>query len=426
MLLSDHPGAMRSRLRLLLATVRLRLTFLYGGLFLVSGTGLLVLIYVLEGQAPPATVPIPSRCALVAPSRCAVVLQIYPSAAEPPITRPSLAAPRRKTRYACTGVDCADRSAIQRVSDLVHQTDLAHLFVVSWIALAIMALVSVGLGWVVASRVLRPLQTMAAATRCISEHNLDERLALPGPRDEITVLADTIDGLLSRLEQAFTAQRQFIANASHELRTPLARQRTLVQVALGDPAATVESLRAAHERALVAGEQVAQLIDALLVLARGQAGLERRESLDLAAVVGDVLLAREADVQRRALHIAATLDPGPTAGDRRLVERLVANLVDNAIRYNVEAGRVEVITRTAAGQAVLMVTNSGPVIPPTAVDRLFQPFHRLGAERTGHGDGLGLGLSIVRAIAGAHEATVRAQAPPGGGLTVEVCFPRAV
>jgi signal transduction histidine kinase len=304
-------------------------------------------------------------------------------------------------------------------------TELHQLLFWSGVALAIMAVVSIGLGWLVAGRVLRPLRTITAAARHISATNLHERLALDGPDDDLKELADTFDGLLSRLDAAFNAQRQFVANASHELRTPLARERTLVEVALRDQHATVGSLRATCERVLATGEQQEQLIEALLILARGQRGIDRRMPLDLAVITNEVLTARGAETGRRGLRIDAALSNAPLSGDPPLVERLVANLVDNALRHNVAQGRVEVLTGTWARLPTVRVTNTGPTVPPGEVGRLVQPFQRLDASRTGQREGLGLGLSIVHAIAAAHGATLSLLAPPGGGFIAEVSFPAA-
>jgi signal transduction histidine kinase len=287
-----------------------------------------------------------------------------------------------------------------------------------------MAIVSIWLGWLVAGRALRPLRTITSTARDISASSLHRRLALEGPDDEVKQLADTFDGLLGRLEASFDAQRQFVANASHELRTPLTLERTLVEVALADPDATVESLRETCERVLVAGEQQERLIEALLTLSRSQRGLDYHEPFDLGAVAAEVLEARRPDAERRELHLAAALESAPTSGDRRLGERLVANLVDNAVRHNVPSGRIDVTTGTKDGRAILTITNSGPVVPPHELDRLFQPFQRLVANRdNGQGDGLGLGLSIVQAIATAHDATLIPRAQTEGGLAIEVSFP---
>jgi signal transduction histidine kinase len=266
---------------------------------------------------------------------------------------------------------------------------------------------------------------MTADVREISATNLHRRLTRHGPDDELNDLGNTFNDLLGRLERSFEAQRQFVANASHELRTPLARQRTLIQVALDDRDVTVDSLRTTFERVLVAGGQQEKLVDALLTLARGERGLEHREPVDVAVVANDVLQMRRAEVEGSRLRLDTRLGAAPITGDPRLLERLVMNLVDNALRYNAAHGWIEVTTATKARSAVLRVTNSGSVVPPAQVDRLFQPFQRLGADRTRSGDGWGLGLSIVRAIASAHDAAVVVRARPEGGLDVEISFPSA-
>jgi len=304
-----------------------------------------------------------------------------------------------------------------------HASELRQLLTYSGVALAIMAAISAGLGWLVAGRVLRPLRTITAAARDISATSLHRRLALDGPDDELKELGDTFDGLLTRLEASFAAQRQFVANASHELRTPLAWQRTLVQVALADPEADFDSLRAAHQRVLTSGAHQERILEALLTLSRGQAGLDKREPFDLATLAGHVLQARQSDAQDRQLAIHSALAPARTTGDPRLAERLIANLADNALRHNVPGGYIEIVTGTKNSRAVLSVINTGPVVPAEAVDRLLQPFQRLGTDRTGYGEGLGLGLSIVQAITQAHGATLTIRPQPSGGLHAEVSFP---
>jgi signal transduction histidine kinase len=273
-----------------------------------------------------------------------------------------------------------------------------------------------------AGRVLRPLRTITTSVRNISATSLHDRLALDGPNDELKELGDTFDGLLGRLEASFQAQRTFVANASHELRTPLTRQRALAQVAITDPDATVESLRAAHERVLASGQEQERLIEALLVLARGQAGPKTQHPFDLADLAGDVLQIRASTARTSGLLVDARLSPAPAAGDRRLVRQLIGNLVDNAIQHNGSPGWIELTTDVRGGQAVLSVTNSGPTIPADEVDRIFEPFHRLGADRTNRGNRNGLGLSIVDAIATSHGATVTTRARPSGGLGIEVAF----
>jgi signal transduction histidine kinase len=309
---------------------------------------------------------------------------------------------------------------VQRISDL-HQ-----LVIESSIALAIMAIISAALGWVVAGRVLAPLRTMTAATQQMSEANLHERLAMQGPRDELRQLADTIDGLLGRLEGAFDAQRRFVANASHELRTPLTAVRALLEMILSDPRATVGTFRTTCKQVLEESAQQEQLIDALLALAHGQRGIDAREPIDLSVLVRDVVDAQDAEASARGVRIDASLEPGWISGDRRLIERLVSNLVDNAIRHNDPGGTAAVTVRARAGGVELSVSNTGPVVPADEVDRLLQPFQRLGGDRVGRRDGLGLGLSIVAAIADTHDAALAVVPGREGGLEVSVRLAQAV
>jgi len=301
--------------------------------------------------------------------------------------------------------------------------DAGDFLVASCILLVALVGASVLIGWLVAGRVLRPLRVMTAATRRISERNLHERLALAGPDDELKNLGDTIDSLLARLESAFDSQRRFIASASHELRTPLMLSQTLLQVALADPDITVDSLRAACQEVIDADKYQARLIDALLILARSQRGLDRREPVDLTAAVNDALDAQEAAAAARGLRVDATLDKARVPGDARLVSRLAANLVDNAIRYNITGGLVAVKLAASANRAVLTVTNTGAVVPPLQASRLLEPFQRAAPDRTASPDGLGLGLSIVADIARAHEAGLEVRPQPEGGLAVTVSFP---
>ena len=300
---------------------------------------------------------------------------------------------------------------------------LHSLLAMSGIALAVMTVISVGLGWLVAGRMLRPLRMITATARRISARNLHERLAMTGPDDELKELSDTFDGLLGRLERAFDAQRQFVANASHELRTPLARQRAFIEVALDDAGRTVDSLEKACARVVLANEQQERLIDALLTLAQSQRGLQLREPVDLAVVVGDVLQTRQPEAQGRGLRVNARLAEAPVLGDARLAERLADNLVANAIVHNVPGGWIEIATGMSGSSAILSVANTGPVIPPAEVQGLFQPFKRLGADRIGGHNGVGLGLSIAKAIAGSHDAHLSAHALPGGGLEIQASFP---
>jgi signal transduction histidine kinase len=278
-------------------------------------------------------------------------------------------------------------------------------------------------GWLVAGRMLRPIRTITRTARRISSTSLHERLALDGPEDELKELGDTLDGLLARLEAAFEAQRHFVANASHELRTPLTAERTLLQVALDDPGTTTAAWRSTAEEVLASSDEQAHLIEALLTLATSESGLDGHEPVDLAPAVTASLAALAPETGRLGIRIDEVTESAPVDGDSLLVERLVANLLTNAVRHNVPGGRVEVRTGVQDGEAVLSVTNTGPPIPPAEIERLFQPFQRLGRRRANYKDGHGLGLSIVRAIATAHDATVIARSVPDGGLRVCVTFP---
>jgi signal transduction histidine kinase len=405
---------MRRRLRLPRYTIRLRLAVLYGGVFMVTGTLLLALVFLTVRSSAHST---------VATAQGAAARLVEPR------VHVHVSAPGATLHATPEGV------TVQRAREQAHQlgalavnvsnSDLHHLLIFSLVALAIMVVASMALGWVLAGRVLRPLQAITAAARELSASTLHERLALDGPNDELRELGDTFDELLARLEASFEAQRQFVANASHELRTPLTLERAILEVTLADPAAGAASLRAACERVLAIGEQQERMIDSLLTLARSERGLERREPLLLDVLTNEVLRERHDEIVRRGLRVDSKLERAPTTGDLRLIERLIANLLDNAIHHNNPHGWVTVATAVDAGSAVLTVSNSGPVIAPGETQRLFQPFRRHGTERTGHSDRHGLGLSIVSAIATAHEATLVVQPHDTGGLRVEVKFPVA-
>jgi signal transduction histidine kinase len=401
-------------------TVRLRLTVLYGVLFLIAGAALLGITYGLVAGDGDLTAKhqfvieqsdgnpvvnyrrVPSNLVFKpAPGAVRSAKQVLP-------LPPGLRGPARR-------LQAAANLQVKRQ----HAAQLSALLTRSGIALAIMALASMGLGWLMAGRVLRPLRTMNSRVRLISEHNLHERLAVGGHDDELRELGDAFDGLLGRLEGAFESQRRFVANASHELRTPVTLERALLEVALADPGADVESLRAACARVLKSGEQQERTINALLTLARSERGLETRESFDLRDVASEALAGGDIGAAR----IETALERAPASGDAALTERLMTNLVENAVRHNDERGWVRVVTGDRSGFSVLTVSNTGPVISPAEVATMHEPFSRLNGQRTGHGDGVGLGLSIVDAIARAHGASVRTEPRSDGGLDVEVAFP---
>lgn len=285
------------------------------------------------------------------------------------------------------------------------------------------ALVAVALGWLIAGRFLRPLRTITTTARDISSTNLNRRLSITGRDDEFTELGQTLDDLFGRLEASFQAQRHFVANASHELRTPLTAERTLLQLALADPDATVVTLRSTCQQVLALGDQQERLIDALLTLASSERGIDKWQPFDLAEIADKAIMACRQEAERRRIGIDVEMHAAPATGDPQLAASLVANLIDNAVRHNVDGGRVEISTATTDGQATLAIGNAGAVIPPGEVDRLFQPFQRLGTDRVSPKQGNGLGLAIVRAIAGVHGATLTTHARPEGGLDIHVSFP---
>ncbi|MGA4992820.1 sensor histidine kinase [Nonomuraea bangladeshensis] len=302
---------------------------------------------------------------------------------------------------------------------------LPQLLVGSAVALVLLIPVALALGWYVAGRFLQPLRAITATAEVISAGNLHRRLDLGEPVDELTALGRTLDDLFARLEASFDAQRHFVANASHELRTPLAGLRTLLEVALADPDADADALRAACEEALALGGHQERLVEALLALATSERGVTRRDTVDLAHVVEEALGARRDQATENGIDLAAHLTPAVTAGDPGLIESLVTNLLDNAVRHNHPGGHVKVTTRTVGTQVALTVANSGPVIPKDQVQRLFQPFQRLAPDRHGPRDGYGLGLAIVDAVTRAHRATLVTEARPEGGLSITVRFVRA-
>jgi signal transduction histidine kinase len=359
-------------------SLRRRLALLYGGLFFASGAALLAVALLGAGSLQHTT-PAPGAGS---PASRALAVAGHPGG-------PGLG---QLIPYAAAG-------------------------------LAVLAALSVPLGWAVAGRALRPFWAIVATAQRISASSLHERLSLASPYDEFRELGATLDGLFGRLEASFASQRHFVANASHELRTPLTVERTLLQVALADPDASAPELRAACEKILRLGEQQERLIDGLLTLASSERGIERWEPFDLAEVAGQAVADRRPEAGRQGLQVSASLAPAAAAGDPRLAASLVANLADNALRHNVAGGWVEVTTATVAGAPTVAVRNSGPVIPPGEVERLVRPFERLGHPRVRRADGHGLGLAIVCAIARAHGATVTAAARPEGGLDLEVIFP---
>jgi signal transduction histidine kinase len=313
----------------------------------------------------------------------------------------------------------------EQYSELVRDSARGELLRSAGLVFAVVAVVALVAAYVLAGRALQPVGRVTATARRLSEEDLGDRIALDGPRDEVKELADTFDDMLARLDAAFDSQRRFVANASHELRTPLAVIRTEVDVTLGDPAASVAELRTMGEVVREASVRADRLVDALLVLARSEgraSAHQQREPVDLAGLVPAAVAAVAAEAAARGLAVRTGTRPAPVEGDPQLLERLVGNLVENAVRHNVDGGWVTVSTGTDGG-SWLTVGNTGPEVAVADVDDLFQPFRRGGTARTGT-RGAGLGLSIVRAVAAAHGGAVSAAArPEGGGLEVTVRLP---
>jgi signal transduction histidine kinase len=289
----------------------------------------------------------------------------------------------------------------------------------SALALAGIAVLGLGVCWVVAGRMLRPLRTLTAATRRISQDRLHERIALTGPHDEIKELADTFDEMVTRLETSFASQRRFVADAAHELRTPLAIVRTGAEVQLAKRQSTPEQWEAMARRALTATDRAGRTLDALLALARSDSGALAREPYDLAVAAGTAVSDADAEAENAGLTVTTDLRPAPVQGDPALLDRLLSNLVDNAVRHNRPGGWIEVASRQQDGEAVVTVRNSGNPIAPADVQRLFEPFQKLANDR----GSTGLGLAIVRSIVRAHGGTVTATPIAAGGLAVTVTMP---
>jgi signal transduction histidine kinase len=279
-----------------------------------------------------------------------------------------------------------------------------------------------GLGWAVSRRVLRPLTAVTTAAQAASQENLNRRLALAGPPDELKELADTFDAMLARLEAAFASQRRFVANASHELRTPLTEMRTLIDITTARPAASAAQLEPVLAAIGAAVDKSEELIEALLTLARSDRGPGPGEAVDLPTAVEDAIDMIGPAAAAKQIQIGTSLQDAQVTGDRILLERLVSNLIDNAIKHNVTGGWVVASTRTDAGTAELTVSNGGEHIPADQVTGLFEPFRRL-SGRAGNRAGSGLGLSIVASVATAHGGHAHAHARPDGGLEVQITLP---
>jgi signal transduction histidine kinase len=383
------------------SSARVRLALAYAGTFAAGGVVLLAITYVLLAHnlraqgTPQAATPASS------------LVNLCSKAAGTPAMTPDLAR------------QCA--SAFNRgmvsAADAQRATTLRHLVSYSSVSLAVLLAAATLGGWLLAGRVLRPVRRIAEAARSASEHNLSEvRLNMTGPRDELRDLADTFDVMVDRLDRAFAAQRQFIANASHELRTPLAAARTSVDVILGkkDPSPADLDRLAADVRDEIGASQ--RILDALLTLAQADSLPPAREAVDVRRLFDTALDA----VDVGDLTVIDDVDRSTVQGDPILLQQMVQNLVQNAARYNVPHGVIRVGSEVSGGEVRLTVANTGPVVPPEGVEALFEPFSRLD-DRLGSGSGLG--LTLVRSIVSAHGGTIRTDAPPTGGLSHCVVLP---
>jgi signal transduction histidine kinase len=396
------------RLRLPPPTIRLRLTLLYGALFLFCGAGLLAITYLLVDHATSGDFTYAYQG-----------LNGTETATCGTVTRPG-----RGAHAGAAGNSLARECEVLSVQ--AHATVMHHLLAYSGIALAIMALAAAVLGWLVAGRVVRPLRSITTTTQAITAHNLHERLALRGPDDELKNLADTIDGLLGRLEEAFEAQKRFIANVSHELRTPLTMMRTSLDVAAGKPGPPAPETAMLAAKIRMGLDKADRLVESFLVLARAQRGTEPRAvTVPLGGAAEAALAEHGQAIAGLRLTVTSDLADAPVQGTSLLLSRMTDNLIDNAVRHNQPGGWLRVTTRSDATLAWLVVESGGPVLDERDVRELAKPFRRLGGDRTTTGNGTGLGLSIVAAIAAAHNGSLQLSARAGGGLRAAVTLPAA-
>jgi signal transduction histidine kinase len=387
--------------------IRTRLALLYAVLFLLAGSALLALTYGLLASRLPKPAPVAKQVL----NKQASIL---------PLCKQAKISGNQKLLQKCQSAFAA---GAQAGSQSQRDRTLKTLLDVSLIGLGIATLASAGLGWLVSGRVLRPVRAITETARRASELHLGERIALAGPDDELKELADTFDLMLERLDAAFASQKRFVANAAHELRTPLTAMRTAIEVTLTKPNRTPEQLEAMAGRVKRSVGQAEATVEALLTLATSEAGPTATEAVDLATAAEDALDAAAPAITERRLTVDTALDPAPTTGDRVLLERMIANLVDNAVRHNRADGWISIRTSNRVDAAVFEIANTGPIVPEEQIPTLFEPFARA-QERLNSMDGVGLGLSIANAIAAAHGATITARGRDGGGLEVSVAIRR--
>jgi len=381
--------------------MRTRLAVMYSVLFLLAGIALLGLTYALVVKV---LLPVPTSHGKPIPPALAPLCK-------PPPTSASLLA-------ACKhAIAASGAGAFEQRESTLHALQGASV-----IALGVTAIAAVGLGWLASGRALRPVRSITEAAQRASELSLGQRLALTGPDDELKQLADTFDVMLERLDAAFTSQKRFVANAAHELRTPLTAMRTAIEVTLSKPTRTPEQLEAMATRVKQSVERAEATVEALLTLASSEVGPMAQEALDLATAAEDALDFAGAAIDERDITVDAELAPAPVSGDRLLLERMVSNLVENAVRHNETGGSIAIRTARHDDTGVLEIANTGPVLTAEQIPMLFEPFARA-EQRLHSSDGVGLGLSIASAIARAHNATISARPRAGGGLEMTIAIP---
>jgi signal transduction histidine kinase len=400
------PSELRRKIRSR-RSVRARIALACAGLFLVTGAAFVAATYTRVNHSLSST-----------------ALTNQNKIAPEPLLEACQTAKVNGTLTGAVAAQCNKlfAGAAQFGADYQRAHDLHELLLWSLVGLGVATVVAGVLGWAIGKRILLPLHKVTGAARRASQEHLDERIRLDGPDDELKELADTFDDMLNRLDLAFASQRRFVANASHELRTPLTSMRTLIDVAMAKSTRTTEGLETVVGRVREALDQSEAIIDGLLTLARSDRGLTTRELVDLEAAAQDAIDQVGTAARDSKIVIETDLSAAPTIGDRVLVERLAANLVDNAVRYNMTGGSIHVQTGSDHGQSYLSVTNTGPVVPESKVASLFEPFARLD-QRVNNGQGVGLGLSIVSSVVTAHSGHLEANALPNGGLKITVRFP---
>jgi signal transduction histidine kinase len=408
-------GGVRALLRRLWPQkVRTRLTLMYAMLFFAAGAALLGLTYGLVASSLPTQAAVTAKVSSQELKNLNQCKHATGALKGKPIPAPLLAECNQAAKAYSAGTAAGLQAQRQRV--------LSDLLAFSLGGLAVMTVASGGLGWFMSGRVLRPVRAITETARRASEQHLGERLALTGARDELKELADTFDGMLERLDAAFATQRRFVANASHELRTPLTVMRTAIDVTLAKPSPTARQLTDMAVRVRRSVDRAESMVEALLTLAVSDQGKLSTEYTDLATWAEDAIDVAAPEIERLGLRVDALLDPAETTGDPQLLERMISNLVGNAVRHNEPGGWIRLRTGSNDAAAYLEIANSGPFIPDDAVPSLFEPFRRM-QDRTGVRDGVGLGLSIARSVLTAHRATVTARSQPAGGLDISVEIP---